>query len=220
MNKSSEQLAANHATAATPSGSAGRKHHVLVVDDDEAFRRVIARLLRRAGFRIAVAADGAEAMRELQDGNFDAVVSDVDMPHVNGIELLRHIRSAEPCLPVLLLTGRHCATTTTAAARHNATACLSKPVERDRLLAELQRGIQARNAGRPAERRPGAEQPMNRSVRTMPRSRSNRGSRPTSCAWWRAAELDRVQMKARRPSCAKQSTLMAVAGQVTPSLWW
>ena len=60
MNKSSEQLAANHATAATPSGSAGRKHHVLVVDDDEAFRRVIARLLRRAGFRIAVAADGAE----------------------------------------------------------------------------------------------------------------------------------------------------------------
>jgi len=84
---------------------AGRPPAVLVVDDEPSVLEVIARAL--AGeFEVTTAADAKEAVRHIGEGAFAAVISDISMPGMNGIELLRAVRQHDPDLPVLLITGQ------------------------------------------------------------------------------------------------------------------
>lgn len=84
--------------------AAGRR--VLVVDDDEATRRFVGRVLRDAGYEVAVAEDGLEAIAVAQHAEpIDVVVTDLLMPSMNGDELVRRLRKMQPALKVLYLTG-------------------------------------------------------------------------------------------------------------------
>lgn len=67
---------------------------VLVVDDDESFRGWITTLLRRAGLTVEVAADGLEALAHLGESSFDLMIADLEMPKMDGLTLIRHIRNA------------------------------------------------------------------------------------------------------------------------------
>ena len=81
---------------------------VLVVDDFATMRRIVSNLLREAGFKHLVEAeDGVEALRKLEAGNFQFVVSDWNMPKMTGLELLKSVRSSEHLkhLPFLLVTA-------------------------------------------------------------------------------------------------------------------
>ena len=79
---------------------------VLVVDDEEAIRRLVERILREAGCDVVTAAGGAEAMAVAKRvGTIDLLVTDLMMPEMNGDELARRLRRAESDLPVLYLTG-------------------------------------------------------------------------------------------------------------------
>lgn len=78
---------------------------VLVVDDDESVRRVSVRMLTAEGFDVVGARDGHEALGHLEAGKFDVVVSDIMMPKMSGMDLLRAIRQRDLELPVILLTG-------------------------------------------------------------------------------------------------------------------
>lgn len=79
---------------------------VLVVDDEEPVRRFVDRVLRDAGYRTATASDGPEALAVAEKiGRFDILVTDVMMPQMNGDELARRLRQAQPELKVLYLTG-------------------------------------------------------------------------------------------------------------------
>ena len=81
---------------------------VLVVDDDAAIRRYIHRVLWTAGHRVIAAQDGAEALQIAADeGPFDVLVTDFQMPEMTGDELGRRMRVAQPDLPILYLTGFH-----------------------------------------------------------------------------------------------------------------
>jgi two-component system chemotaxis response regulator CheY len=81
---------------------------VLVVDDFATMRRIVVGLLRQAGFRrVAEAEDGAQALRQLQQTRFDLVVSDWNMPNMNGLELLKAVRHSPElqAIPFLLVTA-------------------------------------------------------------------------------------------------------------------
>lgn len=108
---------------------------ILVVDDDEGQRMVVAELLSASGYAVVTACDGQEAVELLQDGlHPDLVVLDLTMPRMDGWEFLRHLRgTAHSMTPVLVTTA--IATERPAGAG----ACLEKPVEPAQLRAVVAR---------------------------------------------------------------------------------
>jgi len=130
-------------------GRAGAVVSVLVVDDELAVRRFACRVLERAGFGVFEACDGVEAMELIQQRtipNLDAVVSDIVMPRMNGVEFMQALSAVEPELPVILMSGY---ATEALNQRGIATPCsiLPKPFSGERLLAEVTRCIQRPNGG-------------------------------------------------------------------------
>jgi two-component system cell cycle sensor histidine kinase/response regulator CckA len=121
---------------------------VLVVDDEAAVRRFATRVLEREGFGVIEAVDGAEALEILRDKRaaVDAVVSDIVMPRMNGVELLDALSISNPGLPVLLMSGY---ATAALSEMGIASPCgiLPKPFPPERLLAELERCLAPRNDG-------------------------------------------------------------------------
>jgi len=78
---------------------------VLVVDDDDTFREMLSDALRYNDYIPFAAAGGKEALRELENGSVDAVITDIRMPGMDGIELLKTIKDQYPDLPVILITA-------------------------------------------------------------------------------------------------------------------
>src|SRR5712671_7646823 len=74
----------------------------LVVDDDDGVRRTTGRVLTALGYDVAEAESGREALRFLEAKLFDVVVSDISMPEMDGIRLLREIRARDPHVQVIL----------------------------------------------------------------------------------------------------------------------
>jgi EAL domain-containing protein (putative c-di-GMP-specific phosphodiesterase class I)/DNA-binding NarL/FixJ family response regulator len=110
---------------------------VLVVDDDAPVRFVLRETLAMAGCRVEDAASGEQALELLGSRTFDAVVSDIAMPGMNGVELLRRIRERDLDVPVILLTGRPSLETAVEAVEAGALRYLQKPVA----TAELARSV-------------------------------------------------------------------------------
>jgi len=78
---------------------------VLLVDDEEAFVKKAARYLEELGYDTAVAVDGREALDLAQEGDFDAVVTDINMPEVDGIGVLMALSTSQPGVPVVVMSG-------------------------------------------------------------------------------------------------------------------
>ncbi len=110
---------------------------VLVVDDDPLNLRLMVRTLAHAGFATTSAANGAEAMDSINTARFVAVVSDVRMPRMSGIELLKTIRARFPWLPVILMTGQIEDDIREAASTWGAAALFQKPVNRADLVLAI-----------------------------------------------------------------------------------
>jgi two-component system, OmpR family, response regulator MprA len=81
-------------------------HRLLVVDDDPALARTLRRALGIEGYAVECAGDGAEALRRMAGGRFDAVVLDLAMPQVDGLTVCRRMRERRDRTPVLILTAR------------------------------------------------------------------------------------------------------------------
>ena len=79
--------------------------HVLVVDDDEKIRQLLMDTLSALGYNTIGAPDGNEALSILKKRKVDLVIADIRMPTMNGIDLLKAIKSSQPNLPVLIITG-------------------------------------------------------------------------------------------------------------------
>jgi DNA-binding NtrC family response regulator len=102
--------------------------HVLFVDDEAAIREVMEMELPRRGHRVTVCADSAAALAALEEDSFDCVISDINMPGMDGFELSRKIRVAHPDLLVMLMTGRSTEEHMLAALREGLFDYLKKPV--------------------------------------------------------------------------------------------
>jgi two-component system response regulator MprA len=112
---------------------------VLVVDDEPALRVALERALRREGHEVELAADGERALDAVAGVHPDAVVLDVSMPGLNGIEVCRRMRAGGDRTPVLLLTGRHTIDDRVAGLDAGADDYLVKPFA----LKELQARVRA-----------------------------------------------------------------------------
>ncbi len=110
---------------------------MLVVDDDGQVRQVMARQLQTLGVHVETAAGGAQAMTRIDREPFDALMLDLDMPGITGLDVLLHVQRAAPALPVVVVTG-----TFEAERIEGAIRVLPKPVDvpslRDALAEALQ----------------------------------------------------------------------------------
>jgi two-component system, OmpR family, response regulator MprA len=110
---------------------------ILVVDDEPAVRASLERALRLEGYDIALAANGAEALAALEKDDTDAVVLDVMMPGVDGLEVCRTMRRSGDRTPVLMLTARDAVSDRVAGLDAGADDYVVKPFALDELLARL-----------------------------------------------------------------------------------
>jgi CheY-like chemotaxis protein len=78
---------------------------ILVVDDEEPMRGLIGRMLQRAGFEPVLAASGREALEHFRRRHIDAVVTDMVMPEMDGIEMIRTLLAERPELPIIAVSG-------------------------------------------------------------------------------------------------------------------
>ena len=121
---------------------------VLVVDDSITVRRVTQRLLQREGYRVALAADGLQGLERLQQERPAVVLSDIEMPRMDGFDFLRNIRAdaAWRELPVVMITSRTADKHQDHARRLGANHYLGKPYSEDELLALVRSYAQAAKA--------------------------------------------------------------------------
>jgi len=101
----------------------------LIVDDEDAILRVHARVLIKGGYEVETARDGDTAVRALQKASFDVILSDIDMPGMNGIALLERVRQYDLDVPVVLITGAPSLDTAVKAMENGALRYLVKPVD-------------------------------------------------------------------------------------------
>ena len=114
----------------------------LIVDDFSTMRRIVRNLLKESGFADAdEAEDGVIALQKLRNSSFDFVVSDINMPNMNGFQLLSEIKKDEKLkhLPVLMVTAEARKEDIVMAAQQGAAGYIVKPLQKDKLFAELQK---------------------------------------------------------------------------------
>jgi two-component system response regulator AtoC len=117
---------------------------LLVVDDDEASCSVVAEALQAEGYEVAVARGGTEALALARDKVFDLVISDIRMPDLDGLGLLRGLREATPDLSVILMTAFGNVEAALRAITEGAYDYVSKPLHLEELLLTVRRAIEQR----------------------------------------------------------------------------
>jgi DNA-binding NtrC family response regulator len=112
---------------------------ILVVDDKQSFCFMLNSYLEDDGYQVACAASGADALALLEQRRFDLILSDMVMPGMDGVELLRQVRSRHPQLPFVILTAYGSVDSAVAAMKEGADDYLLKPINREELLLVLAR---------------------------------------------------------------------------------
>ncbi|HEY4454999.1 MAG TPA: response regulator transcription factor [Pseudonocardiaceae bacterium] len=110
---------------------------ILVVDDDRAVRESLRRSLQFNGYQVELASDGVQAMEQIESQRPDALVLDVMMPRLDGLEVCRRLRSTGDDLPILVLTARDAVSDRVAGLDAGADDYLPKPFALEELLARL-----------------------------------------------------------------------------------
>ncbi|WP_433607077.1 response regulator transcription factor [Dactylosporangium sp. CA-139114] len=118
----------------------GHNGYVVAVDDDEDLRELMATQLRNGGYEVATAADGPSAIALIQRRPPDAVVLDVSMPGMSGVEVCRTLRmlSTTMSVPIIMLTARTQVNFETEGRMAGADAYLTKPYSARTLLSNLE----------------------------------------------------------------------------------
>ena len=132
---------------------------LLLVDDDETFRRVMAGELGRLGFEVATAGSGEEALRAAAKLEPEVVLLDLQLPDMDGLEVLQAIREQSPGSEVIMLTGHGSIDTAIQSIRMGAFDYVAKPCPLDELEVRIQRALERQRpaaARDPARARPDA----------------------------------------------------------------
>jgi len=109
------------------------------VDDEAPIRDLCARVLTRNGFAVTMASTGEDAVRQLQDGPFDLVISDIRMPGISGMDVLTTAKSLYPSIAVILITGFGTHDVADRANQSGADRILMKPFDAMELLAMVRK---------------------------------------------------------------------------------
>lgn len=111
---------------------------LLIVDDESEIREMLARHFQILGYRTATASNGKEALEYLSVNKTDVVISDILMPEIDGVELLKQIRSEYPMVHVIMITGYVTLENALSCMRYQADTCIFKPLED---LSELENAV-------------------------------------------------------------------------------
>ena len=117
---------------------------ILFIDDDPAGREVALFNLRKAGHEVTAAENGAEGLAAFAGSTFDLVITDLKMPGISGMEVLRKIRSVSPDVPVLVITAFGNIETAVSAMKEGAYDFIGKPFHRDQLLLSVEKALERR----------------------------------------------------------------------------
>jgi DNA-binding NtrC family response regulator len=123
---------------AADNDDAGESFKVLLVDDEEDFVEVLGDRLEARGMSVETATSGEAARSKAEEQSFDAVVLDMAMPGMDGLQTLEALREVNPDLQVILLTGRATPSQAAQAIKAGALDLMEKPAEIDALLARIE----------------------------------------------------------------------------------
>jgi two-component system response regulator AtoC len=115
---------------------------ILVADDEPNLRKVLQALLRQKGFAVDCVADGQEAIQALQTTQFDAVITDLRMPKVDGLGLLRYVLTNHHEIPVIMITAHGTVDTAVEALKLGAFDYITKPFDNEQLGATARKAVQ------------------------------------------------------------------------------
>jgi two-component system response regulator AtoC len=118
--------------------------NILVVDDEEPFRRLLNKELTRKGYSVQVARDGGEALRTLRDNAFDVILLDVVMPGMDGLSLMKKMKEDSGAPAIIVLTGKATVETAVDAMKNGAYDYLTKPYKLDELAIVIERAHEYR----------------------------------------------------------------------------
>jgi two-component system, NtrC family, response regulator AtoC len=121
------------------------KKQVLVVDDEANLRRVLAAMLQRDGHDVHVAENGDVALQTLREHHIDLVITDLKMPKVDGMELLREALRLAPDLPVVMLTAHGTVDNAVEALKLGAFDYLTKPFDQAEVRTVIQKALRTRD---------------------------------------------------------------------------
>ena len=111
---------------------------ILVVDDEQSIREILSKMLSVIGFEVVVAGTGDEGLGLFQDGPFDLVITDLEMPGMDGWTLISRIKGDSPDTPVLIMTGSSQVHVAGQMKEQSANSVMTKPFR----LTELKRTVQ------------------------------------------------------------------------------
>jgi len=110
---------------------------VLLVDDEEQFLDALSQRLETRGLKVDTVTSGEDALKQVEDHNFDAIIVDLAMPGIDGIETLKRIKEKRPDLEIIMLTGHATVKSGIDAMKLGAEDFLEKPVDLNELLAKI-----------------------------------------------------------------------------------
>lgn len=114
---------------------------VLVVDDDKNIRLLLSQCLEEAGYEVNSAVDGEHAVKKAEERRFDLVLLDMKLPGIDGLQVLRKLRSLWPDLPIVIITAHGTIETAVEAMKQGAVDYLQKPFTPEEIRAIVQRNI-------------------------------------------------------------------------------
>lgn len=123
-------------------------HTVLVVDDEKPIREALKQILEYEHFETLLAEDGTQCLRTIERHAVDAVLLDIKMPGMDGLETLIEIKRRQPELPVIMISGHGTIETAVEASRKGSFDFLEKPPDRDRILITLRNALAQRSLER------------------------------------------------------------------------
>jgi two-component system response regulator HydG len=116
--------------------------HILVVDDEPSMRTTLSILLKKEGYQVSQAGDGTEALKMLEQGQYDMVITDLKMEGIDGVELLRQVKAADPHTEVLIFTAYGTVTSAVEAMKLGAYDYIGKPFDEEELLLKVSRALE------------------------------------------------------------------------------
>ena len=114
-----------------------RKANVLLVDDEEQFLDALSQRLEARGLKVKAVTSGEDAVDQVEDHNFDAIIVDLAMPGIDGIETLKRIKEKRPDVEIIMLTGHATVKSGIEAMKLGADDFLEKPVDLNVLLEKI-----------------------------------------------------------------------------------
>jgi DNA-binding NtrC family response regulator len=123
------------------------KIKILVVDDDEDLRELIVQIFDSAEYQTFAAKNGKEAFRIVENNKLDVVLSDVRMPELDGVTLLKKIKEKYSTLPIVFLITGHSDLKAADAIKFGAAGLVNKPFDRDSLMLAIEKAVREKKHG-------------------------------------------------------------------------